>query len=667
MNFNNLDNFRYSITGLANGNYPAFPLADVASPKPTMATTYDNLINYHLNRLREESTSSNPEQILRNSQTALRSFLSCVGKTNASPIGQEMSSDFDGIVSNHLRTLSLSARSISDRKSLLNSWRASFQAMGAAPNVEVRGRERRSAKVPAINPTPFETGLRAALRDAGLTPKTAAKLAGVSPGALGRWARGALPNCRSDATLQRLEVTLALAPGHLNSLYEASISRFTAKHPNEYRIRLKGRTKDTFFLKAADLGPGFLAQWDGLVKYKLEVFPRKGRRHTGGKWTVSGEAENCVNPIPGITTFNGLYIASAEIGWTHTRALLGFLSLPLTHGGFGLTGQENQSLAWLTIPEAIDAFMAFQKERSGGICHQGHGVFAGFIASLTHPNHGYLTRHPELMQGIPDSFQLNRSWDDLCKETRELALNWKAEAVGISRDPYLSIQFLLDQPEPLLPIFEAMRQLHARGDSASAGSVEEAICRRNELLIGLLVSNPLRRKNIIELTYRPNNTGTLYQSATGEWRIRIANSSFKNGRGKTRSQRYDVAVAPWLHGLVAEYVRTFRPVFAGNQKNDHVFLSSRNGGPLRDLTHVVLGITRKFIPGSGGFGPHGFRHLVATDWLRRNPNDFLTVAELLNDTLEVVMTTYAHLKKDDALSRHSSQLDELLPAHLQKR
>ena len=54
------------------------------------------------------------------------------------------------------------------------------------------------------------------------------------------------------------------------------------------------------------------------------------------------------------------------------------------------------------------------------------------------------------------------------------------------------------------------------------------------------------------------------------------------------------------------------------------------------------------------------RHLVATNWIVKNPNDFLTVSELLNDSPEVVMNNYAHLKKDTAFGRYNAQLQELM-------
>ncbi|PKO70219.1 MAG: hypothetical protein CVU22_02450 [Betaproteobacteria bacterium HGW-Betaproteobacteria-16] len=236
----------------------------------------------------------------------------------------------------------------------------------------------------------------------------------------------------------------------------------------------------------------------------------------------------------------------------------------------------------------------------------------------------------------------------------------------MSRDPVQPIQFLLDQANPLAPVFEAMRRLRDIGNAASKGSLEEAVARRDELLLGLLLSNPLRRKNLIELTVRPDNSGTVYQSSANEWRIRLQRATFKNGKkGTQESRTYDVRVAIWLNELLTDYARHFRPLLAGASGHDNLFLS-RCGTPLNDMTHRVLELTKHLISGSGGFGPHAFRHLVASDWLRRNPGDFLTVAELLNDTLEVVLSSYAHLKQDDALTRHSNQLNELLPDYLRK-
>lgn len=664
MEINGLEGFRYSITGLANGKSTSFRYANTASLTVTMAATYDNLIHFHQNRLRSESKSNNSEQMCRNSLTALRGFLQWLGKSGSSPIGEEFSAGFADSLARHLRSLALSPRSVSDRKSLLNGWRASFDLFGVSPEVTVRGRERRSAAVLPIETTPFERGLRSALKQANMSPKKAALLAGVSTSALGRWSRGALPNTRSEATLEKLEVVLGLSPSTLQQLYLESLGQLAAIYPNSFRARAKERRKLTYLLKTADITAKLLTQWGSLVRHKTSASARGSKRSHRGRWTVSGPAAECIRPIPGINVFDGNYIGAASVNWAHVVSYLGFLRLSKDEGGFGVNPARVQNLGWLAIPEAVEAYFEFRKNQSGGLVHTGHAVFASFLASLCHPLHGYFTQHSELVEDVAPQAVRGRSWEELNRECLAVAQDWKAICTDISRDPVQPIQSLLDSPEPLAPVLRAMERIRALARGATAGGKEEALARRNELLLGVLLSNPLRRKNLVALTYKADNTGSVYRTAAGEWRIRIASRDFKNGKKRGAAHRYDVAIASWLGPLMTDYVEHFRPVLLGESSADNLFVSSKDGRPLKDMTHVVHKLTRAHIAGSGGFGPHSFRHLVASDWLRRNPNDFLTVAELLNDTLEVVMKTYAHLKKDDALTRHSSQLKDLLPAYL---
>jgi integrase len=245
------------------------------------------------------------------------------------------------------------------------------------------------------------------------------------------------------------------------------------------------------------------------------------------------------------------------------------------------------------------------------------------------------------------------------------------------RDPGEAIKYLLEQPEPLRPIFQAMQKLRQLGDGAAEGSVERAITRRNELLLGLLISNPLRSKNFVHLTYRPDNTGNVYFTSLGsaanaedgaklssEWRLRLPRAAFKNrSASKQAVRQYDVGIAPWLSNLLTEYVEVHRPLLCGDKHIDNLFVT-RNGLPLFGISQFLVKLTRRLIPGSDGFGPHAFRHLVATAWLRQNPGDYYMVAELLNDTLDVVLANYAHLKTGHALNRHSEQISHLLPEYL---
>lgn len=68
--------------------------------------------------------------------------------------------------------------------------------------------------------------------------------------------------------------------------------------------------------------------------------------------------------------------------------------------------------------------------------------------------------------------------------------------------------------------------------------------------------------------------------------------------------------------------------------------------------------------GPAPFGPHAFRHIVATDYLKRYPGAFQLVAHLLNDHLQTVIKEYGHVSPMDGLRAHydaaAAELDAAL-------
>ncbi|WP_341647462.1 hypothetical protein [Thauera humireducens] len=111
--------------------------------------------------------------------------------------------------------------------------------------------------------------------------------------------------------------------------------------------------------------------------------------------------------------------------------------------------------------------------------------------------------------------------------------------------------------------------------------------------------------------------------------------------------------------MLDEYIEEYRPVLTKDPNDPYLFLSSRSTGLWTEMGRQVLKLTKRYIRGCSGISPHGFRHLVATAFLKKNPNGFLQVAELLNDRLSTVMQAYAHLKRDDSLTSHNSNVDAL--------
>jgi integrase len=654
---NDLSAFRYSITGMNNVNF-GIPGTGYPCFSAPMSTTYADLISIHKLHLKKTCSPKSLRQITSNHVTALRKFLHFNGKVESSQIGDEMHRRFDDCLHAHLDGSGLGPRSQSDRRSLLKLWHDTFSSTKNGPAEIVRGRERRSAESTSPQATPFELGFKAALRAVNLSPRNAAVAAGVSVAALGRWSRGALPNGRSSETMLRVETVLKLQPGTLNDLWKQSLQKKESSiGSNSYRERHKSLISSEYVLKLDSVSAQLTNEWARYFQYKTSLIPpRKLVRASNAIWYCAERAE-ATSPLTPYNSTSTKYCASAGIAWHKTRSYLGFICLDKKQGGYGRAVSEAQTIAWFAVPEAVDAYLEFMTCRSGQLRHGGHKTTCAMVISLTRATAGYFPQNSELIASLPDDITNGRSWNDLCEETAGVAKLWKTQARDVSRDPAIPLQIFLQDKNPLSLVFSAMDRLSYLSTRMLSGSKAQARAKRDELILGLIISNPLREKNLINLTLKMNNSGSFYKSASGNWRIRLEGRQFKN-RNKMDGQTYDVPVAAWLHPMINEYVTIFRKTLIG-QGSDSEFLlvSSRDGNRMLELSRQVFKITKEHIPNCPGVGCHAFRHLVATDWLTHFPNDFLTVAELLNDTIEVVLRNYAHLKKDVAFARYEKYVE----------
>ena len=233
---NTLRDYRYSIT--KPHNEVRYAIFTGQGLQPDMSTTYKTLIEEHQKRLKSASSSASIDQVVKNHNSALRGFLKTMEKSESSPVGAELADDFEACQRRHIAASSLGARAVSDRRSLLNAWKLTFDLMGVGPVEQNTSRERRFAKDwPTAKQNPFEMALRAGLQKARLTAKSAARRSGVSSGALGRWTRGALPNIRSTESLKKLETTLGLTVGSLSVALDQATARVAASVMDLSRIQ----------------------------------------------------------------------------------------------------------------------------------------------------------------------------------------------------------------------------------------------------------------------------------------------------------------------------------------------------------------------------------------------------------------------------------------------
>lgn len=247
----------------------------------------------------------------------------------------------------------------------------------------------------------------------------------------------------------------------------------------------------------------------------------------------------------------------------------------------------------------------------------------------------------------------------MCERSHNFLRQYIRSSQGVSRSPKEPIAALLDSDEPLRPLLKAINRMDMKASQCRPGSKAEAIHKRNALLLALLVSNPLRQRSIASITWFPFGGGSLRGSSETGWRITLGQVQQKNG-GSKRGRNYDVKVADWVKPRLEAYLEEYRDTLLCGKPSNYLFVSSRGAGIWKDITKTVIRLTRKFIPGCPGFGPHAVRHLVATDWLRKYPGEFLTVAELLNDRLETVLAEYAHLKRDDSFARYETHVLRLI-------
>jgi integrase len=659
ININELATYRYLITIAPNdrNTYKLFNFAGLGTQNVTMATTYRNLITHHFKLLEKNCNPASSEQVKRNHMVALRGFMAHVCQLETSPIGLELTDDFAALLKSHLSASKLSVRSQTDRRSLLNGWRESFLSLGTEPILKV-GRERRLAADTPTEQNPFEKILWNSLKKSKLSPKTAARLAGVSTSAVGRWSRGALPNARTTESLYKLDSVLDLMPGTLLAGFHDATGKSTDTRVNEYRKRQKENTSKRFRIGVDDVRPGFLTEWKAHLRFKTA--PNTGNliRADSGRWGLHEERHSSIKPSV-FTSVGNFVSPSASILWNRTSSFLGYLRLPVAASGFGLSDETAQSLAWFAVPEAIEGYIEFITQRSDGLKHSGQEGFCASVIALLDPERGFITQCPQFSEKIPENIKNGRSWEEMCKFSRETAKSIKRDCHDKSRDPEEPIRALLALEQPLSPIFAAMRKLRKIGDASAADSIQEAVARRNEIALGILISNPLRSKNLITLTFKTDNTGDVFRNENGQWRIRITASRMKN-RKRLKKKIYNVPIAAWLFPLIEDYIKKFRPTLATEDKSDYFFLSG-NGTRFNSFNKMIFNVTRTLIPGCSGFGPHAIRHLVATDWLTKNPNEFSTVSELLNDTIEVIMANYVHLRKDTAFLQYEEYVQAMLP------
>ncbi len=171
------------------------------------------------------------------------------------------------------------------------------------------------------------------------------------------------------------------------------------------------------------------------------------------------------------------------------------------------------------------------------------------------------------------------------------------------------------------------------------------------------IAEPFRLEN-----WQAMRWGTHIFKRKGIWHVNTEAEEFKNRRAltKTYKSKIESSAQPYFERWYLLWMEAFEydPLARENwHRISLVHAATRAKGPCSEPSHGLLRGRLKFLNVAWNLtvGPQSFRHLWATDWLKRHPEDYCTVAGKLNDTIEMVMERYGHLSSAD----HSARAEEM--------
>lgn len=639
------------------------------------ALTYTQLLDHGCRLLESEGV---PSQQVRNLASALRLWIRTHGYVTNKVVSVEFGCDFDKFFTRFTDAIAehLAPRTQRDRQEQVLRWRRIAAALQQHDNL----------------PTKFSEALEHCLRASPLSRRQIARDSGTSTNTMKYWAGGAgQPRGEAIHVVARLEETLELPKGTL-------VSRLPLARRTRYSRGNVQRDRTTSFtkLRKAQMAshpnysmrftPRLTQQWQDLMRLKTDSM-RDGAR-ARNTWRLKPIEKVSISVKPSMV-IDGQVCTTASVHWGNWSSYLGWLKLDAPDGG-GIAPEAADTLAWLADPEFVIRYLRWKMRRSNNKFHNGINVFLQLVESYLRPETGYLWLWPPLRKTVPELALLSAgthelgisdrdAWREHCTLARTKLRHFRVRAedtmgIRVSRDPTERAAIVLHDEFPLKRLVEFVEMLE-RSAPPAAHNRDYCAWIRDVTLCKMMTSNPLRVGQYAAMTFRADGMGNLVCMGSGRYRLHFGPDAFKNEKGAA-SGPYDVEVDPTIGPWIHRYLTEARPHLVFADKTERFFLAAAKGhrkvkdflvqqGMEEDKGWTGAGIldrikhlTHVYIDECPGFGPHSFRHVIATDHLRRHPGDYLMVATLLHDKLETVLKNYAHLRVGDGLRILSAGIKE---------
>jgi hypothetical protein len=649
-------------------------------------TSYNDLEREGRKRLTDEGRS--PQQVA-NFATALTSWCRIHRRNKTDLVRADFQQSFDALFLRFqdVSAESIAPRTLSDRCEQMLWWRRLFESLLGTDTL----------------PTNFHEALRIAFARSGLTKAALCRNSGISAPTLNRWLGelSAVNEPFSPQQIGDLELALDLSPGTLSRRMSVKRrARFARtkdatlqKQSTSYGERIKRNRKGIhkYSLKATEQ---LKKQWRGLLELKTD----KGRSQATlrNTWRIKPTSRVAMR-LHWSMMVNGLACPTARGHYSQITGYLGFLGLSQQHGGIGLPFEGLDTLAWLTRADYVIAYIKFIRGRADGILHNGLFTMLDTYRSHLRPETGFVWLTPELISTLPNSEidqsnlagdALRNAWQQKCSsaydQLMEFTRRLKAEGKPkFSRDPNERFRTIVSNEFPMKELLRIVHELEK--DPPPVHQVlGYSVWLRDVLLMNMLVRHPLRAHHFSIMTFRGPLPHLVRSGAN--WHLHIDLSDFKNEKSSAASW-YSVKLDKTLSHWLNRYLSEARCNLVDAEQLDYLFLKS-HAGPVTGEEHAgpavhdepegasptgvwfaegisrrLSTLTARYNTGGMAFGAHAFRHITATDHLKRNPKEYVVVAKILNDSLQTVLGQYDHTEMQDGTRALATSI-ELAEAQL---
>lgn len=461
------------------------------------------------------------------------------------------------------------------------------------------------------------------------------------------------------------------------------------QNKSEFRLWSITMLKKSFSLKIESLTPRTRQEIDELISYKTAIIPPTHyRRGDNGQWR---------KPTPDCPGTVGIFKYCAG-------RIFGVLTVPKENMGGGL--RINQlTLAHFVLPSVWRLYFDYVEKRNGKLpvtsiypelamvypwldAKYGWITQSAWLAERLEPIDGIITEQEVSLAKTNWREFIRKNESELDDIRRYLKKIW--EVTPPDRDSHLPILPILESDEPLKILYHAIREYESQTRYRTTAPVMSALDLRNVVLLRILAETALRSRNLIDLTWKPNNTGQLRRETNGYYMIEIPYTQFKNPQsrffGPPRSkQNYKITLSKKLIPLLDRYLHSARALllncWAANngidEPVDEGFLFVSRAQCISQHLSVVTarGIMRRFtatylvynpLTGTGikGVEPfllHAVRHIVAT-YILKKTGSYFEAGRAIQDTAYTAERHYARYAPEDLDKRFRHYITGIMDA-----